>query len=52
VSRDIRELERWIVAHPRQAWSFTIGGAILIFELALLLRYALAKLAAPLGGAS
>lgn len=46
---ELEPLERWILAHPRQA---LIGGAILIFEIALLLRYALDALARSIGGAS
>lgn len=37
MGRDIHELERWIEKHPRQAYAWTIGFAILVCEVALLL---------------
>ncbi len=44
MSRDIRELERWLQEHPYQTGFLTLGGAILILELAMLLRYTLEAL--------
>ena len=51
MSRDIRELELWIREHPWQTKFLTLGGAILIFELAMVLRYTLEALARWIGGA-
>ena len=37
MSRDIQELERWIEKHPRLAFVYAVGAAILISELAFIL---------------
>jgi len=41
MSRDIHELERWIEQHPRLAMLNTVGLAIFLGELALLVSYLL-----------
>lgn len=38
MKRDVRELERWIEEHPRLTWMYTIGGCVLIFEVAAILQ--------------
>lgn len=45
MSRDIRDLDRWIEEHPRLAFVYTVGISILICEVALILDQ-LAKLGA------
>ncbi len=37
MSRDTDQLERWIEKHPRLAFVYVVGLAILICELALIL---------------
>jgi hypothetical protein len=37
MSHDLDHLERWIEEHPRLAFLYSVGLAILISELALLL---------------
>ncbi len=51
MSRDIRELDRWLLDHPWQARFLALGGAILVFELSQFLRLALDALARWIGGA-
>lgn len=35
--RQLSDLDRWIEEHPRLAWVYTIGGCVLIFEVAAIL---------------
>ncbi len=45
MSRDIRDLERWIEDHPVHTRLTTIGLAILVLELAGFIRYGMEWLA-------
>lgn len=40
----LRSFDNWILAHPWQSRFFALGGAILVGEVAMLLKYALIRL--------
>jgi hypothetical protein len=39
-------INAWLLAHPYQSWSLTLGGVVLIFELSQFLRLGLDAVAA------
>ena len=36
--RDVHELDEWLDKHPRLAWAVLIGMAVMILELAAILK--------------